>query len=80
MERAKFVNLCQMCSILPDDVGGVKKGLFDALLVKYNDVVYYPVAYKLGFDGKGKPVHTAILHDLKTNTVINAELGKVEQK
>ena len=48
----------------------------DELKVIHNGIAYYPVSYELSFDN-GKPTHTAILHDLKANSIMNVDLGKV---
>ena len=49
-------------------------------MVVYNEINYYPVAYELSFDDKGNARHTAILHDLKANSIINADLRKVKKE
>ena len=62
--------------MLKNGVCGIKENVPDELMVVYNGIKYYPTAYELSFD-KGQPVHTAILHDLKANSIMNADLGKV---
>ena len=76
MQRDIFLQMCQKCSILPSGICGIKENVPDDLKVVHNGVVYYPVAYELSFD-KGQPKHTAILHDLKANSITYAELERV---
>ena len=76
MDRKEYLQLCQKVST-------IKKGKFDArenippeLLVRHDNITYYPYAYELSYD-KGKILHKAILHDLKTNSITYARLDKV---
>ena len=75
MERAEFLKLCQKVSTFPA-MGGVINNIPENMLVKYATSVFYPVGYKLTFK-EGKPQHTAILHDLKANSVVECDLQKV---
>ncbi len=72
MDRTEYLNLCKKVSLflpnIPDDC-----------LVEYDGITYYPQSYKLSFD-KGNTVHTAILHDLKANSVRRCPLEKVKRK
>ena len=68
--------MCQKVSVLKNGVCGIKENVPNELIVVYNGIKYYPVSYELSFDN-GKPTHTAILHDLKSNSITNADLGKV---
>ena len=70
--------MCQKVSVLKSGSCGVKENVPDDLKVIHNGIVYYPVAYELSFD-KGQTKHTAILHDLKVNSIINADLGRVDK-
>ena len=72
MDRAEFLILCQKVSVMKHN----KKTISPELLVKYDNIKYYPIGYTLTFEN-AKPRHTAILHDLKAHTVINASLEKV---
>ena len=76
MDRAKFLEMCKRVAVLPNGVGGVKK-TSPELHLKFNGVAFYPVGYKLTFTKDGKPSHTAILHDLKTNSILECDLLKV---
>lgn len=48
------------------------------LLVKCEISLYYPYGYEMTFD-KGKTRNTAILHDLRANSVIYADLERIER-
>ena len=76
MDRNIFLQMCQKCSILHGGICGIKENVPDKLKVIYNGIAYYPVSYELSFDN-GKPTHTAILHDLHTNSITNADLERV---
>lgn len=78
MDRTEFLNMCQKVSTLDNGVCGIKKDVPDELKVVSNGTVYYPVAYELEFEN-GKPVHLAILHDLKTNSKTYVYLERVEK-
>lgn len=77
MERAEFLKLCQKVSTYPSGVCGIIENIPENMLIKYGTSVFYPVGYKLTFKA-GKPQHTAILHSLKANGVIECDLQKVE--
>lgn len=51
----------------------------DDCKVEYDGITYYPEGYELSFK-KGATVHTAILHDLKANSVMRCPLGAVTLK
>lgn len=76
MDRKLYLELCQKVSVLKNGICGIKENVPDELMVVYNGIKYYPTAYELSFD-KGQPVHTAIIHDLKANSIMNVDLGKV---
>lgn len=76
MDRTEFLKMCQKVSMLKSGICGIKENVPDDLKVIYNGIAYYPVAYQLSFD-KGQTKHIALLHDLKANCVIYAELEKV---
>ena len=79
MDRKLYLELCQKVSVLKDGILGIKKNVPDELKVIHNGIVYYPVAYVLTFDEKGNPQHDAILHDLKSNSIIQAKLERVTE-
>ena len=76
MDRTEFLQMCQKVSMLKSGICGVKENVPDDLKVISNGVVYYPVSYELDFEN-GKPVHLAILHDLKTNSKTYVYLERV---
>ena len=80
MDRNIFLRMCQKVSVLKNGVCGIKENVPDELMVVYNGIKYYPVAYELSFDDKGNVRHTAILHDLNANSIINADLRKVKKE
>lgn len=67
MERKQYLELCQKYAIGED------------LRVKYKNTEYHPYRYELGFDGGGKSIHTAILKDIKSNSVIYARLQDIKE-
>ena len=76
MDRAKFLDMCRAVAVLPKGVGEVKI-VPPELHLKFNGVTFYPIGYKLSFTKDGKPSHTAILHDLKANSILECDLLKV---
>lgn len=76
MDRAVFLEMCKKVAMLPKGVAGVKKAPAE-LQLKYKGMTFYPVAYKLTFAKDGKPMHIAILHDLKVNSIIECDLLKI---
>lgn len=67
MERKQYLELCQKCAAGGD------------IRVKYKDTGYHPYRYELGFDSSGNSIHTAILKDLKTNSVVYTMLENVKE-
>ena len=78
MERKLFIELCQKVSVLQNGICGIKENVPDDLKVVHEGIVYYPVGYELSFV-QGQSTHTAILHDLKANSITHADLGKVSK-
>ena len=76
MDRKLYLELCQKVSVLKSGILRIKENVPDELKVIHNGIVYYPVAYELSFDN-GQPTHTAILHDLKANAIIECNLERV---
>ena len=76
MDRKLYLELSQKVSVLKNGISGIKENVPNELKVIHNGIEYYPTAYELSFD-KGKPVHTAILHDLKANSITSADLERV---
>jgi hypothetical protein len=67
MERKQYLELCQKYAVGGD------------IRVKYKDTEYHPYRYELGFDDKGNSIHTAILKDLKANSVVYAMLKSIKE-
>lgn len=67
MERKRYLELCQKHAIGCDT------------RVKYKNTEYHPYRYELGFDNNGKSIHTAILKDLKANSVVYVMLENVKE-
>ena len=76
MRRDIFLQMCQKVSVLKNGICGIKENVPDELKVIHNGIEYYPISYELSFNN-GKPTHTAILHDLHTNSITNASLERV---
>lgn len=72
MDRTEYLHLCQKVSMYVS----AKREIPPELLVKYGEIVYYPHGYEMTFD-KGKTKNTAILHDLKANSITYANLERV---
>ena len=67
MERKQYLELCQKYAVGED------------IRVKYKDTEYRPYRYELGFDKQGNSTHTAILKDLKANSIIYVMLKDVKE-
>ena len=67
MERKQYLELCQKYAVGED------------IRVKLKDTEYHPYRYELGFDDTGKSIHTAILKDLKANSVVYAMLESIKE-
>ena len=67
MERKRYLELCQKYAVGRD------------IRVKYKDIEYHPYRYELGFDDKGNTIHTAILKDIKANSVVYTMLEEVKE-
>ena len=72
MKRTEYLMLCQRASLFD------KTSVPHKLLVKYNETLYVPKSYELGFT-KGNATHKAILQDRFSNSEIVANLSKIEQ-
>ena len=67
VDRKLYLELCQKHAVGCD------------VRVKYKDTEYYPCRYELGFDGIGNSTHTAILKDLKANSLLYCGLEDVKE-
>ena len=68
MDRNEFLNRCKAESLN-----------FNSTTVELMGIRYRPKAYILGFDKKGKPIHTAMIQDLKSNAVMYANLEAIKE-
>lgn len=66
MERKEFLLICQKNAISGEE------------LVTYNGIKYRPISYAIRFDKLGKAKHTAVLHSVKADSVLNVSLEDVE--
>ena len=67
MERKRYLELCQTYAVSGN------------IMVKYKDTKYHPYRYELGFDISGKSINTAILKDLKANSLLYCRLEDVKE-
>lgn len=67
MERKRYLELCQKYAVGGD------------VMVKHKDTGYHPYRYELGFGDKGNSIHTAILKDLKADSLIYCGLEDVKE-
>lgn len=67
MERKQYLELCQKYAVGCD------------VRVKYKGTEYHPCRYELGFNKQGKSIHTAILKDIKANSLLYCRLEDVEE-
>ena len=67
MERKRYLELCQKYAVGCD------------IRIKYKDTEYHPYRYELGFDDKGNTIHTAILKDIKANSISYVRLEEIKE-
>lgn len=77
MDRQHYLSLCQKCSTIPKGLHEAKTNIPAELLVKYDEINFYPLGYKITFDN-GKTRHTAIWGSLRGNYIVECGLQKVE--
>ena len=77
MDRNDYLVLCQKVSALPVEILNDRVGQ-EQYKVYYEGIPYIPYGYEMRFIN-GNPQNLAILKDMKANSVIRAELEKVEQ-
>lgn len=78
MDRKLFLELCQKCAVLPDGVMKIKQNIPDDYIVIFENILYYPVSYKISFDNFGMPQHIAVLHSMKANGIVECDLNKIK--
>ncbi|MGM9683247.1 MAG: hypothetical protein ACI3XQ_06590, partial [Eubacteriales bacterium] len=75
MDRTKFLELARHVSM--------KSAMYrhpefnDSEMVTYSGAKYLPIAYKLSFKGDGSARHTAVLRDIKADSVVEVRLDEV---
>lgn len=75
------MNLCRECAMMKEKgLFGIPKNVPDRLRVIYKGIEYYPQSYELGFNEDGTVKHTAIIHDLKINSICCVPLKDVKEK
>lgn len=74
MDRNEYLKLCQKVSMYTIKSTQIPSNL----LVKCENIAYCPYGYEMTFD-KGKTQNTAILKSLKANSVIYADLERIEK-
>lgn len=72
MDRNEYLKFCQSCSMYIES----KKEIPSNLFVMYENIKYIPFKYEMSFN-KGNVQNTAILKDLKANSVTYARLERV---
>jgi hypothetical protein len=68
MERKRYLELCQKYAVGCD------------IRVLYKESQYHPYRYELGFDDKGKSIHTAILIDLNKRSLLYCGLVEIKEE
>lgn len=67
MDRKLYLELCQ------------RQAMRGGVMVEYGGIAYHPYAYELKFQPDGKSKHTAILKDVKANSLVYCNLGDVKE-
>lgn len=73
MDRSEYLKLCQKVSMHTSKSMQIPSNL----LVKCENIDYLPCGYQMTFDN-GKTRNTAVLRDLRANSVIYADLERIE--
>ena len=79
MDRKEYLDWCRECAVLEQGPNGIRVGVPSNMIVTVRGMTYYPQAYTIEFNQLGEVIHTAILHDLKANSVIRCPLNKVKK-
>lgn len=77
MDRTEFFRIAQKVAVYTSRCRNLSKPLLEDCIVEYNGIRYYPQYVQVGYDEFGKVINIAILHDLHTNSITNANLEKV---
>lgn len=74
MDRTEYLKLCQQVSMFT----ATHRQIPLEMLVKHAEIVYYPYGYKMIFN-KGIAQNIAVLHDLRANTIMEADLERIKK-
>ena len=77
MDRTEFFRIAQKVAVYTNRCRNLSKPLLEDCIVVCDGVKYYPQYVQVGYDEYGKVINTAILHDLKANSITNANLERV---
>ena len=77
MDRTEFFKVAQKVAVYTNRCRNLSKPLLKDCIVVYNGIKYYPQYVQVGYDECGRVVNTAILHDLKANSITDADLERV---
>ncbi len=50
MDRTEYLQLCQKVSTIKKGIFDVRENVPSDLLVRHNNITYYPYAYELSYD------------------------------
>ena len=76
IDRKLFLEMCQRCAVLPK-IAGIAVDVPHELRVTWNGADYYPVGYELFFGSDGRTIQSAVLHDMKANSVVRVDFAEV---
>ena len=80
MDRTEFFKLAQKATVYTKHFRDLSKPLLTDCIVINGDIKYYPQAIEVGYDKNGNVQNTAILHDLKANSITHADLSRVDKQ
>lgn len=77
MDRKQYLELSMRYATVRREVTVKPSRAPDELIVYFEGNKYLPNGYQLTFDSKGKAIHTAILHDAESHSVVYCQLSAV---
>lgn len=77
MDRKQYLELSMRYATVRREVTIKPSRAPDELIVYFEGNKYLPNGYQLTFDSKGKAIHTAILHDAESHSVVYCQLSAV---
>lgn len=78
MDRTEFFKMAQKVAVYTNRCRNLSKPLLEDCIVEYKGIKYYPQYVQVGYDEFGKVINIAILHDLRANSIMNADLRNVK--